>query len=195
MDTRRGQIVAAARRLLAADPGSNPTVRSVASEAGIGASTLRHYFPTQRALRDAVLDISSEEAPSELGLHDTTRPPAERLTECLLQLLPPRALVEDLPFDHWVGALNAVFGPEGTPEARLTWASQGANHRRQVAGWLTVLAGEGAVLPGTEDRAALFLLTVIDGLAQSRIIPVARLDPAEELDVLDDAVAAVVRQS
>lgn len=193
MDTRRDQIVAAARRLLAADPGSNPTVRAVAQEAGIGASTLRHYFPTQRALRDAVLDISSEEAPSELGIHDTARPPAERLTECLLQLLPPRALVEDLPFDHWVAALNAVFGPEGTPEARLTWASQGANHRRQVAGWLTVLAGEGVVVPGTEDRAALFLLTMIDGLAQSRIIPVARLDPAEELAVLDDAVAAVVR--
>lgn len=192
MDTRRDQIVEAARRLLAADPESSPTVRAVAQEAGIGASTLRHYFPTQRALRDAVLDRALEEPPSELAIRDSGRPPAERLSECLQQLLPPQALVDDLPFSRWAEALTSVFGPEATAESRLAWAANGAQLRRRVAGWLAVLAGEGAVTPGSEERSARLLMTVVDGLAASRILPVARHDPAEELQVLDDAVAAVL---
>ncbi|WP_158277218.1 TetR/AcrR family transcriptional regulator [Serinibacter arcticus] len=193
MDTRRDQIVEAARRLLAADPESSPTVRAVALEAGIGASTLRHYFPTQRALREAVLDRALEEPPSELAIRDSSRPPAERLTECLLQLLPPQALVEELPFSRWAEALAAVFGPDATAESRLAWAANGAQLRRRVAGWLAVLAEEGAVAPGSEERSARLLMTVVDGLATSRILPVARHDAAEELQVLDDAVAAVLR--
>ena len=55
LDTRREEIVLAAADLAAERGLSAVTVRAVAARAGIGASTLRHYFPTQSELYHAMV--------------------------------------------------------------------------------------------------------------------------------------------
>ena len=68
MGDTRERIVAAAKRIVVAGSGAKPSVRTVAAEAGVGASTLRYYFPTQRALLDAVLESVYAEALPDEGI-------------------------------------------------------------------------------------------------------------------------------
>ncbi|MEV4046599.1 TetR/AcrR family transcriptional regulator [Streptomyces sp. NPDC049744] len=191
-ENRREQIVRTAREMLAEDPGTTLAVRAVAERVGIGASTLRHYFPTQRALHEAVLAASFATTASDLRIRDTQVPARERLSECLLQLLPP-AHPADLSMDRWIDTINSVFGSTAKPEARTAWASYVVQTRRQISDWLRILAAEGMVAGGSEERGARFLLTVLDGMALGRILPTARLDPTEEAAVLNDALTVILR--
>ena len=52
---RRGQIVDAAVAIARVEGLPGLSVRRVATAADVGASTLRHYFPTQRELHEAVI--------------------------------------------------------------------------------------------------------------------------------------------
>ncbi|GGP43346.1 TetR/AcrR family transcriptional regulator [Saccharothrix coeruleofusca] len=188
---RRQEIVDAARALLAEDPEATLTVRAVAERAGIGASTLRHYFPTQRSLHQAVFAAALDGTPSDLRIHDTSLPAEVRLRECLAQLLPPLQPADQSTADKWLKVLNAAFGPGGGTEARNAWASYTARALDAIAGWLRVLTEQGAVPEADDKRRARFLLTVVEGIALTRIIPVARPGGGEEEAVLDDAVSAV----
>lgn len=191
---RRQQIVRAARDVIAEKGTAGLSVRAVVARAGIGASTLRYYFPSQRDLYEAVFAAVLDATLSDLRIHDTAVPPGERLAECLAQLLPPAPPLGQSA-GRWLDVLASTFGPGGSPEARLAWSALSGRARSRVTAWLEALAGEGAVAADrpTIERHARLLLTVVDGLALGRLVPVDRLDEPEERAVLSDAVAAVLR--
>ncbi|GAA3095478.1 AcrR family transcriptional regulator [Kribbella aluminosa] len=75
---RRAQILAAARRVLLADPHRELTVELVAAEAGVSPALLFHYFGSKKKFQYAVI----EEAAAEVMLRtapDPSLPPAEQL--------------------------------------------------------------------------------------------------------------------
>jgi len=77
-DERRAQILAAARRVLLADPHRELTVELVAAEAGVSPALLFHYFGSKKKFQYAVI----EEAAAEVMLRtapDPSLPPDERL--------------------------------------------------------------------------------------------------------------------
>ncbi|MEV5968198.1 TetR/AcrR family transcriptional regulator [Kribbella sp. NPDC051952] len=77
-DERRAQILAAARRVLLADPHRELTVELVAAEAGVSPALLFHYFGSKKKFQYAVI----EEAAAEVMLRtapDPALPPGERL--------------------------------------------------------------------------------------------------------------------
>ncbi|WP_327634680.1 TetR/AcrR family transcriptional regulator [Kribbella sp. NBC_00482] len=77
-DERRAQILAAARRVLLADPHRELTVELVAAEAGVSPALLFHYFGSKKKFQYAVI----EEAAAEVMLRtapDPSLPPAEQL--------------------------------------------------------------------------------------------------------------------
>ncbi|WP_170068063.1 TetR/AcrR family transcriptional regulator [Lentzea guizhouensis] len=191
--SRRQQIVDAARAILAENPESTLAVRVVAERAGIGASTLRHYFPTQQALHEAIFAAALDDAPPELRIHDTSLPAETRLRECLLQLLPPPQPLSRAAADRMLTVLSTTFGSGSTTEARNVWAAYTARTLDAIAGWLRVLADQGAIAETGLRQRARFLLTVVEGLALSRIVPVARPTGDEEDGVLDDALSVVFR--
>ncbi|HEX7303727.1 helix-turn-helix domain-containing protein [Lentzea sp.] len=191
--SRRRQIVDAARALLAEDPESTLAVRAVAERAGIGASTLRHYFPTQQALHEAIFADALGDAPSELRIHDTSVPAETRLRECLAQLLPPPQPMGRAAADRMLTVLSTTFGSGSTAEARNTWGAHTVRALDAIAGWLRVLADQGAIAENGLPRRARFLLAVVEGIALSRIVPVARPTEDEEVGVLDDALSVVFR--
>ncbi|GAA0228640.1 TetR/AcrR family transcriptional regulator [Cryptosporangium japonicum] len=186
MSDRRTQIVAAARELLGENAERALSVRSVAARAGVGASTLRHYFPTQRELYRAVFDTAYDETARDLRIDDPDVPAVDRLVECLAQLLPPH-----LPFETWVVVLSGMVGSDSTADSRLAWTSFVERSRVRVVDWLTRLEQEGAVAPGPVERRARLLLVVVDGLSIGRMLQGHRAEQ-EELDVLRDAVEAIV---
>jgi AcrR family transcriptional regulator len=77
-DQRRAQILAAARRVLVADPHRELTVELVAAEAQVSPALLFHYFGSKKKFQYAVI----EEAAAEVMLRtapDPSLPPDEQL--------------------------------------------------------------------------------------------------------------------
>ena len=192
MPDRHQQIVEAGRALLVDNPRAALSVRSVAQKAGVGASTLRHHFPTQRELHEAIYGAFYDTKIDDFRIRDASVAPRDRLRECLMQLLPP-AQPATLPIDGWVTAITSAFGSSASPEARTGWTASVIHTRHQIVQWLETLALEGAVAVGTEERSARFLTVVLDGLSLARVIPASQLDPVAEAAALDDAISAVLR--
>lgn len=64
------------------------SVRAVAARAGIGASTMRYWFPSQEALSTAIAQSALTLELRDERITDQPLPPAERLAEFLMQFLP-----------------------------------------------------------------------------------------------------------
>ena len=79
----RDRIIAAATEMMQ-EGAPRLSVRAVAARAGVGASTLRHHFPTQRDLINAALTATYDAAMPDERIRDTSIPPRERLVECIL---------------------------------------------------------------------------------------------------------------
>lgn len=189
-DTRE-RIIAAATELATQGFETRPSVRAVAAHAGVGASTLRHYFPSQRDLFDAVLQRSFEKQYPDERIHDASVPARERLLECLTNLLTPIGEGEQAR-EFWMQLFNFASTAERT-QTTTTFTNLTRVASTRVESWLEVLEDQGAISPGDRARRALFLLTLIDGLAIGRALPAGSSDPGGELGVLEDAVDAVLR--
>ena len=70
----RDRILIAAATMVSEDPGARFSVRAVASRAGVSTGSLRHFFPTQRALIDEVAAGITGLLVNESGIEDTTVP-------------------------------------------------------------------------------------------------------------------------
>jgi AcrR family transcriptional regulator len=90
-DERRAQILAAARRVLEADPHREPSVEQVAAEAKVSPALLFHYFGSKKKFQYAVI----EAAASELMLRtapDLSLPPDQQLSSGIRAFV--RAILE-----------------------------------------------------------------------------------------------------
>lgn len=188
MAGRREHIVAAAREVAAEQGMAALSVRTVAARAGVGASTLRYYFPAQRDLYDAVTDALFDAGLGDLRIRDSRIPASDRLVECLRQFLTPADGLE-----QWAATVAAVAGPDSTPERRELWMSAVRRAHERVRVWLEILAGEGALSGGDPVRHARQLLLGIDGAALWLLItdPAGRERETEE--ILSDLAATVLR--
>ncbi|MGW9405860.1 TetR family transcriptional regulator [Arthrobacter sp. NPDC055585] len=78
----------AAEALVAKGGFTAASVRAVAARAGIGASTMRYWFPSQEALSTAIAQSALTLELRDERITDQPLPPAERLAEFLMQFLP-----------------------------------------------------------------------------------------------------------
>lgn len=174
--SRRDDIIDAAIRLAeSAAPGeATLSVRAIAKEAGIGASTLRHYFPTQNALYHEVARRSIQTTVKDFSIADSRRDPAERLYECCSQFL----LTDehrDIQLKVWFTMHLNALGPDPREGSlglleychELMYASL---HR-----WLGILADEGHLESAEVGPSATLLFTAIDGMALHSIITPERM--------------------
>ncbi len=146
-----------------------PSVRAVAARAGVGASTLRHYFPTQRALIDAALTVLYAEAMPDARIRDTSVPARDRLLECLGVLLEPFS-TEEQARKTWHTVYASFLGPDATERGRKGYLLLVRQTQRRVESWLAILEAEGALAPGDTAARSRFLLAVIDGVSLDRAL-------------------------
>lgn len=188
---RRAEILRAAGQI-AVDEGIGAiSVRNVAGRAGIGASTLRHYFPTQQDLFDAVLGETFNAHLEDLRINDSSVPPVVRLTECMAQFLPPSdAHIPQL--EGWLAGYTAALGPGRSDQGRAVLSTLSRQARERVNQWLTVLGAEGALRMPSIEHAGTILLATVNGLSLELITPgtPARLETAR--DVLGQVIGAAV---
>ena len=189
METTRERILASVTTMMR-EGAERLSVRAVAAHAGVGASTLRHYFPTQRDLINAALTATYDAAMPDERIRDTSVPPRERLRECLWRLFEPFGTVEEA-FATWQALFRAFPGADTTPDARAGYELIVAQAERRVAAWLAILEAEGALAPGDTARRTHLLLTVVDGLTIERALPHRDEYLAEQAATLAFAVDAV----
>lgn len=183
---RREQIVQAAVALVREGGLDVLSVRAVAARAGIGASTLRHYFPRQRDLNVAVAARLMSVQIDDRRIHDRHVDPAERLLECLSQFL-----AEDDDRAHLVAWLDLLHGAVTQREDSLrgqVLAGFGAAGDERVTAWLEQLASEGHLDAAEVERGALGLLVRLDGLGLAMLDPSLPVDRAEAERMLAEDV-------
>jgi AcrR family transcriptional regulator len=166
----RDKILIAAATMLSEDSTARLSVRAVAAKAGVSTGSLRHHFPTQDRLRDAVLAGIYEKAFPGDPIHDTALPARERLVNCLRQILAPVGTGERAR-RTWATILETLITPEPTEKSRAAYLSIERQIQHRVAHWLSVLADEGALPAGDTTQRVRFLLTVVNGLAVERALP------------------------
>ncbi|KGM10091.1 TetR/AcrR family transcriptional regulator [Cellulomonas bogoriensis] len=191
MSQRREQIIAAAGEIVATQGLAGLSVRNVAARAGIGASTLRHYFPTQRELYDAALGRTFDTHLDDKRLTDTTVAAADRLTECLAQFL-PGGESERPTLEVWFAMHAQAIGTGRNDAGVLVLETLSKHGRARVSAWCATLEAEGA-LARDADRVTSTVMAVVDGLALDLVVPGTPLTVAEAHAVLRDVVEDVTR--
>ncbi|MCK3769323.1 TetR family transcriptional regulator [Microbacterium aerolatum] len=185
----RDRIIAAATEMMQ-EGAPRLSVRAVAARAGVGASTLRHHFPTQRDLINAALTATYDAAMPDERIRDTSMPARERLRECLRRLLDPFAEPAEAR-DVWTNLLRMFAEAEADPKTRAGYQVLVDEAERRISAWLAILEEEGALPPGDNATRSDFLLTFVDGLSIARALPPSDQRLEDETRSLAFAVDAV----
>jgi AcrR family transcriptional regulator len=161
-DRRRGEVIAAARRVIVRDGIDAATTRAIAKEAGYSNGVLAHYFDDKDDILLSALRLSHERIRRRLLGRTAGVSPLAALRELLLDNLPlddERDLETRLEISFWSRSLAADKLAE----------VQRAEHAELRAAVLHLLCAAKAAgeigtredLGGTADR----LLALIDGLS------------------------------
>ena len=193
IDTR-SRIIKAATEILYGGEGEKPSVRAVAARAGIGASTLRHYFPTQQSLMSALLTAVYDESLPDDRIRDASAPARLRLIDSLWSILDPVASAAQARA-VWEGVFSSFIGPSASDQARAGYVVLEREALRRIEAWLAILEAEGALRQGDNPARARFLLTVVDGLSIERALAASGSRIENERATLAFAVDAVLAKA
>lgn len=187
----RSRILIAAATMLSENPTARLSVRAVAARAQVSTGSLRHFFPTQRALIDTVVaglyDLELPEDP----MAGRSVPAADRLVACLRLLLSTVGAGEEAR--RQIGALyEAYVASPPSEDQAATYLSLERLGRHRIERWLEVLIAEGATPAGQVEQRAQFLSTIVNGLMLERALPTSGLRLEAETETLRLAVRAVL---
>lgn len=170
---RREEIVRVAREILLGEGESRFSVRGVAQKVGIGASTLRYYFPAQEDLLRAVADdLIAEHSAQLIGdcdIDNTSRPAVDRFVECLQQYVPKDGDF-NLAMDQWMKVQIAASKQEEERARVALEATMDFSHQT-IKRWVEILqhpeSGPAALEQWDPDDAARFVIVLLNGLLMS----------------------------
>ncbi|WP_216216265.1 TetR/AcrR family transcriptional regulator [Amycolatopsis aidingensis] len=169
---KRSDIVAAAVRIASESGIDAVTVRAVAARAGCGLGTLRHYFPAQHELIDAILPELLDQELHDDGLTDTGRPRTDRLATLMTQFLPPDDDQEgERMLSAWFEMSASALSVDATPGATRTLAALAARAHQRVRQWLRELAPERADDAEWLEDTADGLISLCSGLCLEALTP------------------------
>ncbi|TQL67400.1 TetR family transcriptional regulator [Nocardioides albertanoniae] len=186
----RDKILDAAASIMGEDGGQRLTVRAVAARAGVGMGTLRHHFPTQRVLLDAVLASMYESAMPDDRIHDTALPARQRLVDNLGRLVAAIGTGDEAR-TRWDEIFRNYISPDAPDDVRTTYATFDVQATRRIETWLSILVEQGALEEGDNRARAHFLLSVVNGLALWRALPLTESTLTREIDALTFAAHAL----
>jgi AcrR family transcriptional regulator len=191
----RDRILIAAAAMLDEDPTGRLSVRGVAARAGVSTGSLRHFFPTQEALIDAVVaGLAGVEVPGDPIL-DRQREPGERLEACMQLMLDQLGTGERVRAS-WRKTYEVYLEASPPRTEGSAYSALEQLGMQRIERWLRVLADDG-VLPvsGIAERAR-FLATVLNGVYLERALPADRAAQQRfEATTIRMAVEAVLRQA
>lgn len=193
-DERRNRILLAAAELLTDSGMERLSVRSVAEAAGIGMGTLRHYFPNQRSLHQALTLKLIDNRIEDFDIFDPQSPAADRLEHCVLQFVPTSGASTSL-LDVWSGMYRFGLDSEGAPFYREFLTTSTVRSRQRIREWLEVLASEGSVLLSDVRIRALELSALIAGVCLEMVTPASEMTVEDATSIVRRAARAIPTES
>lgn len=188
----RAKILIAAATMLGENPTARLSVRAVAARAQVSTGSLRHFFPTQRALIDTVVaGLYDLDIPND-PIDDRTMGPEERLLAAL-RLMLAEVGVGERARQQWGALYEAYVASAPSDDEAATFQALERLGRHRIERWLSVLVDEGEIPPGGIEARARFLATVANGLMTERALPAGALLVESETETLRIAVHAVTR--
>lgn len=160
---KKQYILDVATRVATVKGLSGLSVRSVATAAGIGATTLRAYFPSQALLYQAVAERLISHAIVDDWIRDTSVPVVRRLYLSVRQFLPP-AENRHHALTAWFELLAVAVGPSANDEVRRMLQSGQEESRAIATRWFARLAADGHTLRDLPETLAQRLIVLVDGL-------------------------------
>lgn len=193
MTARATQIAEVAEQLARELGMSAVTVRAVAERAGVGVGTLRHHYPRQRDLHDAVVHRLLRAELEDADVDDTTRPLVDRLTDRVAQLIPPLGRDDaQVQLVAWFGLYTTAVGPDARPGAARFLALAETHTLLMMREWLGRAVAEGAIEADDVADAATLLLAVASGLCLALLTPESDLTVEQAHRLLRRSVALVL---
>lgn len=189
-DERRELILAAAARLLAEAGVERLSVRAVAEAAGIGMGTLRHYFPNQKSLHQALILKLVDGETQDFSIRDPQLPASDRLERCLLQFMPTSEEAAHL-LDVWFGMYRVGLDPAGAPFAREFLETSSVRSRERIREWLEVLAAEGHLDSSEVRLRTLELSALIAGVCLELVTPGSEMTIDDARSIVSRAARAI----
>ncbi|UPO78442.1 helix-turn-helix domain-containing protein [Arthrobacter sp. Helios] len=186
----RSKILIAAATMLGENPTARLSVRAVAARAQVSTGSLRHFFPTQRALVETVVAAMYDLEIPDDPINDHSLPPEDRLFACL-QLLLSHVGVGARARQQWGALYEAYVATVPSEDEAATYHALDRLGRRRIEQWLTALVDEGAITAGHIEARARFLTTVVSGIATERALPSEGVRIDSETETLRLAVRAV----
>ncbi|SIT78848.1 TetR/AcrR family transcriptional regulator [Microbacterium sp. RU33B] len=166
----RAKILIAAATMLGENPTARLSVRAVAARAQVSTGSLRHFFPTQRALIDTVVaGLYDLDIPND-PINDHTLSPEERLLAAL-RLMMAEIGVGERARQQWAALYEAYVASVPADDEAATYLALERFGRHRIERWLSVLIDEGVIPPGGVETRARFLMTVTNGLMTERALP------------------------
>ncbi len=189
----RAKILIAAAEMLGENPTARLSVRAVAGRAQVSTGSLRHFFPTQRALVETVVaGLYDLEIPDD-PINDHSLTPTERLVACLRMLL-AHVGVGDRARQQLASLYEAYVVSAPSEDEAAIYLVLDRMGRNRIEQWLTVLIEEGAIPAGRVEERARFLSTVTTGLMTERALPSDTVRVESEAESLRLAVYAVTSE-
>lgn len=184
-------LIAAVEILTGKDMAARLSVRTVAASAGVSVGSLRHHFPTQRALRDAALKHIYDAVIHVPSITDTSITPGDRLFACLRSILDSGGHASDArsAITRIVETFVSVEQTENLREAYFSIADEGL---RRIELWLAALADQGELPINTVPERTRFLGTVLNGISLQRALPAKDEEVHVEEQTLRFAIDAVL---
>lgn len=190
-DSTRERILRAATALVEQKGLGALSVRAAAAAAGVGATTLRNYFPSQALLHQAVAAEFVTHTLEDRRINDSSLSPIDRLQECLEQFLPAQDDAQ-ASLEGWLEYYRLSFGPDAVDAVRALLATGRRASAKAVENWLGVLRDEGHRLRADIPDQATAILVVIDGLHLTMLTDPERLDLVRARKVLRTAIETSV---
>jgi AcrR family transcriptional regulator len=183
IEKRRGDLAAAAARLIARSGIGAATLRDVAAEAGWTTGALTHYFADKHELLMYTFQVS-------LDHRRSFRPPVDGRDP---RLALRTSLEGALPLDadrrrHWMVTIALAAQAAGDPTMAAVQRDAYREHCRYVTELVTECRPE---QPGSARRLAERLVTIVDGIAFQAVLDPESWPPARQLEALDDMVQTV----
>lgn len=167
---RRESILEAATRIADSKGLEAVTVRATAAKAGVGIGTLRHYFPSQKDLFDAIVERRVDNIIDDSVVLDPSALLGDRISSMVQQFLPSE-LDDPTALSLWFSVYSSALGPNrDTGNERLLAAAAARSHEH-MRRWLRQFAAEGFIEPHEVDDTSNTVIALIVGITLESLTP------------------------
>ncbi|MDZ7917341.1 MAG: TetR/AcrR family transcriptional regulator [Rhodococcus sp. (in: high G+C Gram-positive bacteria)] len=146
------------------------TVRATAQRAGVGIGTLRHYFPTQRDLFDAIVERRVDAVIDDSVVLDSSAALDTRISGIVHQFLPTE--LDDVgALGLWFASYSTALGPTPSVASQQLLTAAARRSHQHMRRWLQHFADDGLVAHDAIEDAAGTAIALTVGLALEALTP------------------------